>query len=158
VAKKQQPICDECGRPQELSTVRSLAGRQSKVEVIFRNLPTLFCGLEGHPRRFPDPDFGAYLIDAVFWRDEVPLGQPDFGRVKVKCYACGKAIHKEPVRQSEVAGLLTIGDLPEFGIRIRGPVVDCPLCGSEQLWATREVGTNVSDAMMDAFKRARLGY
>ena len=158
MAKKQQPTCDECGREQDLSTIRSLSGRHGQAEVIFRNLPTLFCGLEGHPRRFPDPDFGVYLIDAVFWRDEVPLGRPGFWRVRVKCLECGKAIHKEPVRQSEVAGLLTIGDLPEFGIRIRGPVADCPLCGTEQLWATTEVGTDVSNAMVDAFKRAKLKH
>ena len=154
----RQPTCDECGRQQELSIIRSLSGRHGQVEVIFRDLPTLFCGQEGHPRRFANPDFGIYLIDAVFWRKEVPLGRPGFWWVKVKCYECGKAIHKEPVRQSEVAGLISIGDLPEFGIRIRGPVADCPLCGSTQLWATNEVGTDVSDAMVDAFRQAGLSY
>ena len=152
------PGCPECARPQELSIIRSLSGRHGEAEVIFRDLPTLFCGEEGHPRRFATPEFGVYLIDAVFWHKEVPLGRPGFWWVKVKCYECGKAIHKEPVRQSEVAGLINIGDLPEFAIRIRGPVADCPVCGSTQLWATSEINTDVSDAMVDAFKRAKLRH
>jgi hypothetical protein len=118
-------------------------------------LPLLSCRNEGHPRRFAGSDFGLYVIDAVFWQDQVPLGRPGV-LARVKCCQCGKNLSKEPVRSGEVASLLHITDLPEFGIRIKGPVATCPRCQTEQLWASKEIGRDVSSAMVEAFKAVGL--
>ena len=152
--RKEEPVCAVCGRPLTLTTIRLVSGAHDQIEVIFRGLPALSCEIEGHPRHFALPDFGVYVIDAVFWQGHVPLGRPGRFRAKVKCYECGKNIDKEPVRPSEVAGLLSIGDLPQFGIRIRGPVATCPRCESDQLWTPAETGRDVSNAIVEAFKAA----
>jgi len=154
--RKEQPKgCDTCGREQRLDVVSLLRGSHGEIEVFFSNLPTLFCGQSGHPRRFADPDFGARLIDAVFWKKNVPLAQQGVW-AKVKCIECDKALSKEPSYLGEVGGLLEIRDLPPFSIRIQGPVTTCPRCGTEQLKATKEVGADVSNAFVDAFKRIDL--
>jgi len=152
---KEEPPCDICQRPLALTTVRLVSGTGEQVEVIFRDLPLLSCGTEGHPRRFAMTDFGVYAIDAVFWKKQVPLGRPGT-LARVKCYQCGKNLSKEPVRPSEIAGLLNIAGVPEFGIRIKGPVTTCPRCQSDQLWASKEIGRDVSSAMVAAFKAAGL--
>jgi len=152
---KEDPTCDACGQPLALTTVSLVSGVHDQVEVIFRALPVLACDTEGHPRQFATADFGVYVIDAVFWQKNVPLGRP--GSVaKVKCLECGKNITKEQTRHSEVAGLINLDSLPEFGIRIKGPVTTCPRCGTDQLWATKEVGRAASNAIVAAFKAAGL--
>lgn len=153
--QKKDPVCEVCGQPLELSSVSLVSGVHNQVEVIFRDLPFLACKTESHPHQFAAADFGVYVIDAVFWQDHVPLGRPGT-LAKVKCYECGKNLSKEPTRPSEVAGLINIASLPEFGIRIKGPVTTCPRCDTDQLWATREVGRAVSNAMVVAFKAAGL--
>ncbi|MGD8585143.1 MAG: hypothetical protein PVH65_01865 [Chloroflexota bacterium] len=147
--------CNLCGQQMVLETIPLLSGAAGQVEVIFRSLPLLACPNEDHPHRFASADFGVYVIDAVFWRGQVPLGRPGT-LARVKCGKCGKNLSKEPVRSSEVAGLLNITGLPEFGIRIKGPVTTCPRCQTDQLWASKEIGRDVSSAMVEAFKAAGL--
>lgn len=153
--QKEDPACAKCGQALQLATIPLISGAHEQVAVIFRGLPYLSCAAEGHPRQFAVADFGVYVIDAVFWRGHVPLGRPG-PLAKVKCYECGKNLSKVETRASEVAGLLNIADLPEFGIRIKGPVATCPRCETDQLWATREVGGHVSSAIVEAFKQAGL--
>lgn len=161
--RKEDPTCEICQRPLTLETVRLVSGAGpgwrseagEPVEVIFRDLPVLSCAQEGHPRRYATADFGVYVIDAVFWRGQAPLGRPGT-LARVKCCECGKNLSKEATRFSEVAGLLNIVSLPEFGIRIKGPVTTCPRCQTDQLWASREIGRDVSSAMVEAFMAAGL--
>ncbi len=149
-------VCEICNGELKPDTVLLLRGSHGQITVFFNNLPTLFCGQPGHGRRFIHPDFGPLLIDAVFWRKNVPLGRPGVWWAKVRCYNCNKNLSKEPSHLGEVGGTLKIRQLPPFSIRIQGPVTVCPRCGTEQLKATKEVGTEVSDVIVDAFKRAQL--
>lgn len=153
--RKTDPKCTICGQPLMLTSVRLASGARNQVETDFRDLPLLSCGNEDHPRLYAMADFGVYVIDAVFWKGQVALGRPGV-LAKVKCYECGKNLSKEPVRPGIVAGQLTVASLPGFGIHIKGPVATCPRCQTEQLWATREIGRDVSSAMVDAFKAAGL--
>jgi hypothetical protein len=116
----------------------------------------LSCGQPDHPRRFAGRDFGARLIDAVFWRKDVPLARQGVW-TKLKCIQCGKALTKETTHTGEVGSSLKIRKLPPFGIRISGPLVTCPRCDTEQLAATVEVGADISNGFIDAFKRINLG-
>ncbi|MGD2076824.1 MAG: hypothetical protein PVH18_00460 [Chloroflexota bacterium] len=154
--KKEEPVCDVCRQPLKLTLVPQVRGARNQVEVILRNLPVLSCGTKGHPLRYAAPDFGVYLIDAIFWKKNIPMGRPGT-LAKVKCYKCRKNLSKEPTRPGEVAGFLTVLSLPEFAMRIKGPVATCPRCGTEQLWASKEIGRDVSSALtVEAFKAAGL--
>ena len=153
---EEPPLCPVCGREQQLDVVNLLRGSRGQIELFFSHLPTLYCGQPDHPRRFAGPDFGARLIDAVFWKKDIPLARQAVWS-KIKCIQCGKGIGKEPAYQGEVGGLLKIQDLPPFGIRISGPLISCPRCGTEQLAATIEVGSDVSNGFIDAFKKIKLG-
>ena len=144
-----------CGIAQKLDIVPLIRGSHGEVEVFFNNMPTLYCGRPGHPRRFADPDFGARLIDAVFWKKGVSLGRPGTW-AKVKCHKCSKNLSKEASETGEMGGTLRIADLPSFSIRIQGPVTVCPRCETEQLKGTKEVSTDISSAFVDAFKRIEL--
>lgn len=139
-----------------MDVVSLLRGSRGEIEVFFSHLPTLYCGQPGHPRRFPGQDFGARLIDAVFWQKNIPLTQPAVW-AKIKCIQCGRGMAKEPAYQGEVGGLLKIQDLPSFGIRIKGPLVSCPNCGTEQLQATSEVSGAVSGSFIVAFNKIEFG-
>ena len=154
--KQEPPLCPTCGREQVLDIVSLLRGSRGQTEVFFTHLPTLFCGQAGHPRRFAGRDFGARLIDAVFWQKDIPLARQAMWS-KIKCIQCGRGIGKEPEYQGEVGGPLKIQDLPSFGIRISGPLVSCPRCGTEQLQATSEVSGHVSGGFIDAFNKIELG-
>jgi hypothetical protein len=154
--KQEMPLCPTCDREQTLDIVSLLRGNRGDIEVFFTHLPTLFCGQPGHPRRFPGQDFGARLIDAVFWQKDIPLAQQAVWS-KIKCIQCGRGVGKEPAYQGEVGGLLKIQDLPSFGIRISGPLVSCPRCGTEQLQATTEVSGAVSGGFINAFNKIELG-
>ena len=154
--RKDEPQrCQICGRELELNLVPDVRGRRGEAEVFFEDLPTMYCGLSPHARHFVHPDFGARLIDAIFWKKFVPLGRPGVW-AKVKCFKCDKNLTKEPAALGEVGGVLEIKDAPPFNIRIQGPVTTCPRCGTKQLKATKEVGTDVSSAVVDAFKKIKL--
>lgn len=154
--RKDEPHrCPICRRELELSLVPDVRGRQGEAEVFFEDLPTMYCGLAPHARHFVHPDFGARLIDAIFWKKFIPLGRPGVW-AKVKCINCGKNLTKEPAALGEIGGVLEIKDASPFNIRIQGPVTTCPHCGTKQLKATKEVGTDVSTAVVDAFKKIKL--
>jgi endogenous inhibitor of DNA gyrase (YacG/DUF329 family) len=154
--QKEEPRCAECDRPLTLTTIPMVSGRRDQVEVILRDLPVLSCAVGGHPLRYPLPDFGVYVIDAVFWQKNIALGRSGRLLARVKCYNCGKGLDKEPTRPGEVSGSLNIGDLPQFGIWIGGPLATCPRCQTEQVWATTEINRAISSAIVDAFKAAGL--
>lgn len=154
--KEEPPLCPTCGREQKLDTVSLLRGSRGQIELFFSHIPTLTCGQTGHPRRFAGKDFGARLIDAVFWKKDIPLARQGVWS-KIKCIQCGKGIGKEPTYRGEVGGLLKIQDLTPFGIRISGPLVSCPRCGSEQLAATMEVSADISNGFIEAFNRIDMG-
>jgi predicted RNA-binding Zn-ribbon protein involved in translation (DUF1610 family) len=156
VRKQESSVCPTCGEEQKLAIVSLLRGSRGDIEVFFTHLPTLYCGQPGHPRRFPGQDFGARLIDAVFWQKEIPLAQPAVW-AKIKCIQCGRGIAKEPAYPGEVGGLLKIQDLPSFGIRIKAPLVSCPRCGTEQIQATTDVSGAVSGSFIVAFNKIELG-
>jgi hypothetical protein len=154
--QREEPHCGECDRSLTLTTIPMVSGRRDQVEVILRDLPVLTCGVDGHPLRYPLPDFGVHVIDAVFWQDNVALGRPGRLLARVKCYHCGKGLDKEPVRPGEVTGSLDIGDLPQFGIWISGPLVTCPRCQRDQVWAPTDVNRAISSAIVEAFQAAGL--
>lgn len=154
--KQEPPLCPTCGLVQKLDIVSLLRGTRGEVEVFFTNLPTLYCGQPGHPRRFVGKDFGARLIDAVFWQKDIPLAQQAVWS-KIKCIKCGRGVGKEPDYPGEVGGELKIQDLPSFGIRISGPLIACPRCDTEQLQATTEVSGTVSGSFINAFSKIELG-
>lgn len=152
---KPEKACPTCGQRQELVIMPLLRGHHGQIEVFFSNMPVLYCGQSDHPRRFADPDFGARLIDAVFWKKNIALGRPGVW-AKVKCLKCDKNLTKESGRIGEVGGVIQIKDLPDFTVRVQGPLVTCPRCKTEQLKATKETGTELSNAFVDAFRRANL--
>ena len=154
--QKKPARCPTCGREQTLSIVSLLRGSRGQIELFFTHLPTLSCGQPDHPRRFAGSDFGARLIEAVFWKKDVPLARQGV-LAKIKCIQCGKRLTREPTYKGEVGGQLKIQDLPPFGIRISGPLVACPRCGTEQLAASIEVSGNVSNGFVEAFSRIELG-
>lgn len=154
--EKEPPRCPVCGREQQLETISLLRGSHGKIELFFSQLPTLTCGQADHPRRFAGNNFGAQLIDAVFWHKNVPMAKKGVWS-KIKCIQCGKGVAKEPTYLGEVGGQLKIKDLPPFTIRISGPMISCPRCETEQLAATRAIGTDVSNGFIDAFQRIDLG-
>ncbi|UCG24499.1 MAG: hypothetical protein JSW55_00400, partial [Chloroflexota bacterium] len=84
--QKEEPHCAECDRPLTQTTIPMVSGHRDQVEVIFRDLPVLSCGVEGHPLRYPLPDFGVHVIDAVFWQKNVALSRPGRLLARVKCY------------------------------------------------------------------------
>ena len=154
--RKDEPQrCQICGRELTLDLVSDVRGRQGEAEIFFEDLPTMYCGLAPHARHFVHPEFGARLIEAIFWKKYILLGRPGVW-AKVKCIKCGKILTKEPAALGEVDGILEIKDVPAFNIRIQGPVTTCPRCGTKQIKATKEVGTDVSTAVVDAFKKIKL--
>lgn len=136
--------------------VSLLRGSRGQVDLFFSQLPILSCGQPDHPRRFAGKDFGARLIDAVFWHKYVPMTRKGMWS-KLKCIQCKKALGNQPTYQGEVGGSLKLKELPEFGIRISGPLVICPRCATDQLAATDEITSDISHGFIDAFKRIDLG-
>ena len=133
--QKKELNCTVCHRPLTLTTIGPISGARGQAEATFHNLPLLSCRIEEHPRQYAMTDFGLHVIDAVFWKGQVALGRPGV-LAKVKCYHCGTNLSKEPVRPGEVSGQLVIANLPEFDVRIEGPIATCPRCQTRQLWAT----------------------
>lgn len=153
----EKPLeCPVCGREQKLEVISLLRGSRGQIELYFSHLPILSCGQPDHPRRFAGKDFGARLIDAVFWQKNVAMTRKGMWS-KLKCFQCEKALGKEPTYQGEVGGSLKLKELPVFGIRISGPLVTCPRCGTDQLATTDEIAADVSHGFIDAFKRIDLG-
>ena len=153
--RRRQDVCKACGTSLLLAPMPELSGRHGEALVVFKNLPALQCGTEGHPRRYPHPDFGAQLMEAIFWNPDMPVTRIH-RRKGVKCCRCDEGMRHSQTRTGVVDGTLSIQDLPPFDIRIRGAVANCPKCDTQQLVATQQVSSDIADAIVDAFKQVDL--
>lgn len=147
--------CVACGEKLSPQTIPECGSYFQEVSITFVGLPCLGCTTPGHPRRFANMEFGERLIDAIFETGEFPAGKrrPLGG---LSCRNCG-ALMKTPRRQGgSVSQEFSFPGLPTFSVTVSGPMIRCSDCGMEQIFADRETGHRIGEAMTNAFRQANL--
>ena len=152
--RKARGECVECGRELRMDTL-TLSGEAGRHTLRLEGIPLLVCSEEGHPRRFPDMEFGERLLDGVFRMDGVTRTKVRWGKTRQVCRACGKKIAEPAGREIDVSDQLAFPDLPPFRLSISGPAAICPSCGREHVWGAEEEAS-LTDALADALSRGRI--
>lgn len=130
----------------------ALYGRKGEVGARFERLP--YHVKDGKPR-FAHGEFGSELIDALY---RVMPPEPKrllFGAGK--CQKCGTRLPDQP-RPHFFELRLEINGLEPINLTVELPAVACPACGTEHRTGERDVESDLSDAMIAAFKEAGLTY
>ncbi len=120
--------CALCGETFSLGLIPQCTGVHEDVTVSFTGLPCRGCDHPGHPKRFPDIEFGERLIDAIFSVGEFPAGkQRPLGGIT--CRKCGSRVQDPSRRGGAVSGELAFPGLPRCRVAITGPRSVAPDAG-----------------------------
>lgn len=153
--RRRRGECVECGTVLDVHAVPECHGRSGTASVGLRNLPVLACPTASHPKRFVDPDFGATLIDQLFWHSSVPVSRTGFGG-KQSCHQCGAHLDGPTLSYLEVTGEITVADCSPIAMRVSAAGATCMACGHPQIYASDEVSNDISDALIKAFEMISL--
>ena len=104
-------------------------------------------------RRYAYPDFGADLIHLLYAELPRPSRRGLF-RARIECPNCGTSLEEVPVTTVEVVAELPFTRIPPVGFEAEVPGLQCPNCRSGLMLKDRDVESELSDALRDAFERA----
>ena len=129
-----------------------LSGRKGEVGAQFERLP--YQVKDGKPR-FSHGEFGSELIEALY---RVLPPEPKrllFG--PGKCRKCGAELPDQP-RPHSFDLRLDMSGLEPINLSVELPAVGCPACGTEHRTGGRDIESDLSDALIEAFEAADLTY
>jgi hypothetical protein len=103
----------------------------------------------------PGAEFGVRLIAEVFGKRGLAISQTKLGRQT--CYAC----HAHLPREADIAAMaastdLSLLDQPPFRIEVTAPGATCGTCGARQIVASSEASDAIANALIAAFRDARV--
>lgn len=105
-------------------------------------------------RRFPYPDFGSEFIEALHRALTGPRRQ-GLVRSKLVCPACESPLEGIAVGPVAVTTEIVLARIPPVRVDVEMPGMSCPGCRrSLVMVGDRAVASNLSDALIDAFKGA----
>lgn len=109
----------------------------------------------GDGYRYASPEFGAEFLDAVI------RGIPQAERTGLpwsrvtRCTRCVSSL-ESPTSEANFSVPIRLRALPEFDVEIRMPALTCGQCGTIQMPPSSEVDYHRTEALSEAFKRARV--
>jgi hypothetical protein len=134
----------------QLGAIRGQAGRVHVVltGVTFRE--------QGKSRRYPYPEFGAELIEALHGKFVAPRHR-GFFRSATACPACSTRLDGLPAQALGIATEVALRSIPPIQVDLAIPGVFCPTCRMQLvLLDDRKVASDLSDALIAALKSAAI--
>ena len=146
--------CRECGGQLKETSISHAAGHSGDAVVVFRNIPAFACLEPSHPKRWADPEFGAILTDQLFFTGAVPVSRAR--GLWLVCWKCGVRLSASNIARFRVEGQVHVGNLSPFTVELDAPGSRCDHCGEQQIYASRDVSNDISQALADAFQLVSL--
>lgn len=131
-----------------------MRGWAGECSIALHSLPCLICPIDGHPKRWIEPDFDRRLRRALFREGRAPVARPRRLQ-RPRCVGCGRRLRAtRPERGTETAEMRVADH--EFTVEIAAPLVTCPRCGAAQVPPDRDVQSRLGEALDHALARAGL--
>ena len=132
----------------------NLEGQSGPVHVRFQAMPVRTEASGAH-FRYPYPDFGADLIEAI--HGQLPFCERS-GPPWRRRNACRECAAELPADRSTATVPLRIAlrGIPEFGIEFTVPALRCEVDGVRQITQDRELDFHLSQAMVEALDSGKV--
>ncbi|HKA20858.1 MAG TPA: hypothetical protein VKN18_21435 [Blastocatellia bacterium] len=135
----------------KMVTVPRLAGKYREVRITFLGVPLL--GNEGRTApRFPDENFGMYVLDEIFSRQSILSKRKGVLRKTHCCRKCDASLMGLKAHRRRFALTMTYKQTAPFKVEIEMPAMTCPACATNN--AVNDEGTQhvVGLAIAKAFE------
>jgi len=103
-----------------------MRGTDGDASVVFVN--TTFQVVNETEKRYPDPDFGAWLIDEIYNKKKIFAERKGLFKKRFFCAACGTEINLEKLSPKQIEYEIKYKHFNSFRLQISIPSVICPRC------------------------------
>jgi hypothetical protein len=104
-------------------------------------------------KRYPDPDFGAWLIEEIYNKKKIFAERRGLFKKRLLCSSCSTELSRDSQVPKQIEYELKYKNFTPFTVRISIPSVECPqckkICGVD---ATGALGYHLNEAIIHAFK------
>ena len=131
-------------------TVPRLAGKYREVRITFLGVPILRS--DGPASRFPDENFGIYVLDEIFTRQSILSKRKGVLRKTHCCRKCNASLMGLKAHRRRFALTMKYKQTVPFKVEIEMPAMTCPTCATNN--AVNDEGTQhvVGLAIAKAFE------
>jgi len=131
-------------------TVPRLAGKYREVRITFLGVPLL--RNDGAPSRFPDENFGMYVLDEIFTRQSILSKRKGVLRKTHCCRNCDASLMGLKAHRRRFSLTMKYRQTAAFKVEIEMPAMTCPACATNN--AVNDEGTQhvVGLAIAKAFE------
>jgi len=132
-------------------TIPFMTGTDGAASVEFINVT--FQEKNDFTKRYPDPDFGAWLIEEIYNLRKIFAVKRGFFRKRFLCPSCSTELSSDSQVRMQIVFELKYKNFTPFTMRITIPSIECPrckkICGID---AIGSLGYHLNEAIIHAFK------
>jgi hypothetical protein len=107
-------------------SISSLSGADRNASITFVN--ATFRRESESVKRYPDPDFGAWLFEEIYYKKKVLAERRGVFKKKLFCSSCGAELNPELKTPMKIEYELRFKDFNPFIVQITIPSIVCPQC------------------------------
>lgn len=131
-------------------SIPTMTGADGDAKVRFIN--ATFQKVSESKKRFPDPDFGAWLIEQVYSEKKMMAERRGAFKKKLYCPSCDGELSPEIREPKQIEYELQYHDFDPFVLQITVPSVTCPQCGKVcGMDLDGSLSNHLGDAIIAAF-------
>jgi hypothetical protein len=128
-----------------------MTGSDGDTSVTFLN--ATFRKINESKKRYPDPDFGAWLIEQIYHVKKIMAERRGIFRKKSFCSSCGTELNAELRLLMQIDYELKYKDFDPFSLHITIPSVACPQCNKlSGIDLDGSLVYHLNEALIAAFK------
>lgn len=132
-----------------------MTGTDGDASVTFLN--ATFQKVNESKKRFPDPDFGAWLIEQIYSEKKMMAERRGAFKKKLYCPSCDGELSPEIREPKQIEYELQYHDFDPFKMQITIPSVVCPQCGKVcGMDLDGSLSNYLGDAIIAAFKSVNI--
>ncbi|MFZ5921836.1 MAG: hypothetical protein ACOYY3_12355 [Chloroflexota bacterium] len=135
----------------EFVSIPVLSGVNGNASVTFVN--ATFQKVDEVSRRYPDPDFGAWLFEEIYTKRGTLAERRGVLKKKFLCSSCGTVLNPEMQMPKRIEYELKYKNFDSFTMQITIPSVICPQCNKiSGIDLDGSLNNHLNEAIIVAFK------
>ena len=136
--------------------IEKIAGKHGQASVEFSQA-TFRSSADGNMKKHVDDDFGPALIDEVIYKKPIFAKQQGLFKKSYSCRACGQPLEVIEVAPVEFAIKVVYKQFDPFTLTIIVPGMLCSACKTANAVQSRQIESDICDAMIAAFESENIG-
>ena len=104
-------------------------------------------------KRYPDPDFGGWLFEQIYYKKRILAERRGVIRKKLFCFSCGAELNPDFQAPKRIEYELKYKNFDSFVVQITIPSVICPQCNKiSGVDLDGSLNNHLNEAIIAAFK------